>query len=192
MKKIGDLITYSDEILLNYKGIGMVAMNNNQDKKIPTSKILYLTTSPILMSEKEYNKYEISMEDQDMLDIENIENSFSMRFKFESLMNAWYCDQGKCKTVPSEKIVPASFPENSNWNKIPPPYVLASGTYEGKPVFNHSGCWGMCDAVKDGKDDKKNVVTLSGNQYVPSDYLTDNPPAPLWKQTHNKNMRNEA
>ena len=196
-KKIGDLVTYSDVIALNYKGIGMVAVDENEKTEAihgdPTSRILYLSTSPVLMSSQEYKKYSDEMKGSDAggkyQDAQYTESPFSMKFKFTSLMNAYYCDEGKCKVVPPTEVEPAPFPQYSSWNKRPPSNVLSSGTYKGRPVFNHSGCWGMCPAVEDGAWHGKNVITLAGNQHIPADYLPETQPEPLWKQTHNKDMR---
>lgn len=194
-KKIGDLVTYSDEIAFQYKGIGMIAVNKDKDPNIglsnPSSRILYLSTSPILMSHAQYKKYRDSMKGEDMSeDSENVEQPFSMKFTFQSLMNVFYCDDdGTCKEAPPDKVKAVPFPAYSNWNRRPPSNVLSSGTFEGKPVFNHRGCWGMCPAIQDGPGHGKNVISLAGDQHIPPDYLPDTQPDPLWEQTHNRNMK---
>jgi len=178
-KKKGDLVTYSDTVSLMYEGIGVVAVNEGDDK-------LYLSTSPLLMNQQEYNKYResgMSEYTSKVFNAKHIDSPFNVYFKFKSLMKTYYCDDGTCKTVSPQDIVPAHFP--GKWDKAPPPNVLSSGTYKGKGVYNHSGCWGMCDAVKPGKGTETTIM-LAGDQHLPA--LATSPPPPLWEKNRRRNV----
>lgn len=174
-KKIGDLVTYSDIVSFSYSGIGLVAVRKGDNK-------LYLSTSPSLMSQKVYNKYKMeNTNGHTKSSISTTDAPFNVYFKFSSLMKGYYCDEGLCKTVQPHDITPAHYP--GDWDHAPPSNVLSSGTYKGKGVFNHAGCWGMCDEVKPGKG-KGTVIRLPGNQHLPK--LDTSPPIPLWQREKKK------
>ncbi len=159
IKKDGDLVTYSDVITFKYQGIGGVVVNQDNT--------LYLSNSPLLVTPTN-------------------EHTLNMKFKFKSLMNAYYCDEGTCKSIDAEKIVPTKFPDK-NWDNVPPSYVLASGTYKGKPVFKHNGCWGICSYIKPGPSSDKTIISLTGDYHIPNDSISTSPPSLLQKKTSNKN-----
>ncbi len=180
-KKRGDLVTYSDTVSLMYEGIGMVAVRSEEDN-------LYLSTSPILMNQKAFNKSKesgLAEYVNHTFSSKHADSPFNVYFKFKSLMKNYYCDDGgSCKTVSPGDIVPAHFP--GKWDKAPPPYVLSSGTYKGKSVYNHSGCWDLCGDEKPGKGTGTTVV-LAGDQHLPA--FATSPLAPLWEKNKKGNMK---
>ena len=175
-KNYGDIVTYSDKVAIMYNNIGIVVVNEGQNN-------LTLDTSSRLLGRKAYNNYIHNMSHDSDSDSDLTKSIFNVFFKFKSLTNANYCDDGICKKVISKDIVPAPFP--GKWNKAPE-NVLTSGTYKGKSVFNHSGCWGLCDVIKPGKG-TGNTMRLTGNQHLPK-FATSPPPPPSHKKGSSLNI----
>ena len=172
-KNFGEIVTYSDTFSIKYGNMGFVSVDKEG--------VLSLITSTRLVYPKEYTKYmnsDMSEHINQSSGVKYTEDSLNIFFKFKSLTNANYCDDdGICKSVSSQDIVPASSP--GKWGKSLNPTILSSGTYKGKSVFNHSGCWGLCDAIKPGKG-TGTTIRLTGDQHLPK--FATSPPLPLWQR----------
>ena len=151
-KTAGDYVTYSDTVSLAFGGFGFVAVDDDSDK-------LYTTTSHKLMNHPAFVKYlEAGGVKKDV--------TFNVFFKFHSLMNAFYCEEGECKTVPVRDIEPVPYPGNF-WGQLnPKSHILSAGVYKGKAVFGRPGCYGVCGDVKPGKGNKNDIITLTGDQHL--------------------------
>ena len=167
-KNYGNIVTYSDTVLLMSNGLGIVGLNEGQNN-------LTLNTSSWVLNRKDYYNYKRNHMSE-YSDSERTKPTFNTFFKFKSLTNANYCEDGICKKVISKNIVPVPFP--GKWNKASE-NILTSGTYKGKSVFNHAGCWGMCDVIKPGKG-AESTIMLAGNQHLPK--FATSPPPPPWQK----------
>lgn len=159
-RKLGDFVTYGDRFGIEYSKLGMVAVNDSD----PAHSFLYIDNSPELATlmgslhqvpEKEERK------------------KMKIGFKFVSRMEGYYCEDKQCKAVPIRDITPVPFP--GEWDKSPPKYVLSSGTYKGKSVFVHQGCWGICDYIETGKEED-GPLTLTEDHFA--EFSTTSPPPP--------------
>ena len=179
-RKIGDLVTFSDTVALDYEGRGLIATNNTL-----SNNTLYLNDSPSLMDHSEWvTMLKSTGSNINSMGTEQI--NFNVFFKFKSMMEGYYCDRGVCKTIPIKEITPVPFP--GDWNLAPPKYVLCSGTYKGKSVYNRSGCWGICDLIKKGKKSDTGPISLSGEQHLQT-LSTSDPPTAWQKKNMKTNMK---
>ncbi len=175
-KKKGDLVTYSDTVSLLYPGNGMVAVNRGNNQ-------LYVNSSPLLRNQTEYNKSKREGRKNNLpISFSHSGKSpFNVYFKFKSLSTSYYCDEGICKPVKSKDIIPAHSP--AKVVGAPSTNVLVSGTYKGKAVYAHKGCWGICNNIKFGKGNK-NTIRISDNQHLPE--LATHSPLSSWERNKKK------
>lgn len=161
-RKLGDLVTYADRFGIEYSKLGMVAVNDSD----PTHSFLYVDNSPELATLMGSLHQAPEKEGREKMKI---------GFKFVSRMEGYYCEEKKCKSVPIRDITPVPYP--GEWDKSPAKYVLSSGTYKGKSVFNHQGCWGICDYIEPGKEED-GPLTLTEDHFTE---FSTTPPSPPWE-----------
>lgn len=80
----------------------------------------------------------------DVLDSDTV----GVRYKFVSKMTGYYCDKGKCKSIPIE---------NTETNG-------AAARYNDAPVERNPSCWGLCDG--NGFNSFRTLSTKGGSKVV--------------------------
>ena len=165
-KKLGDFVTYADTFGIEYSNLGMVAVSDN-----PSHSFLYVNNSPELATFMgSLHQAASSRENEER-------EKLKIGFKFISRMEGYYCEDKQCKAVPIRDITPVHYP--GEWDKSPAKYVLSSGTYKGKTVFNNQGCWGICDYIEPGREED-GPLTLTEDHFAE---FSTTPPPPPWEGT---------
>jgi hypothetical protein len=127
-KKIGDTVSLKEKCWLIYGTHGAVFMNKNNHLEI---------------SDRSFNN--IKSSDQ------------NYEFTVESVMLGFYCDKGKCLSIPSKNIIPGikghdGFYKNSE-NKL-------------TPVYSHRGCWNKCSENNNLSDQTNFPPSNSSNNLI--------------------------